>query len=53
MVKKIFFLDQLGALEAAHEDRLLDKQREYVALGQLLFMHKNPPQSSPSNGVRF
>ncbi|MBI81535.1 MAG: hypothetical protein CMD85_05930 [Gammaproteobacteria bacterium] len=35
-------LDQLGALEAAHEDRLLDKEREYIALGQLLFMHQNP-----------
>ena len=40
------FLDQLGALEAAHEDRLLDKQREYVALGQLLFMHQNPHKAA-------
>jgi len=40
------FLDQLGALEAAHEDRLLDKQREYVALSQLLFMHQNPHKAA-------
>ena len=40
------FLDQLGALEAAHEDRLLDKQREYVALGQLLFMFQNPHKAA-------
>tara|TARA_Y100000590_G_scaffold139674_1_gene160013 strand:+ start:31226 stop:32701 length:1476 start_codon:yes stop_codon:yes gene_type:complete len=40
------FLDQLGALEAAHEDKLLDKQREYVALGQLLFMHQNPHKAA-------
>ncbi len=39
-------LDQLGALEAAHEDRLLDKQREYVALSQLLFMHQNPHKAA-------
>ena len=39
-------LDQLAALEAAHEDRLLDKQREYVALGQLLFMHQNPHKAA-------
>ena len=39
-------LDQLGALEAAHEDRLLDKQREYIALGQLLFMHQNPHKAA-------
>ncbi len=39
-------LDQLGALEAAHEDRLLNKQREYVALGQLLFMHQNPHKAA-------
>ena len=39
-------LDQLGALEAAHEDRLLDKQREYVALSQLLFMHVNPHKAA-------
>ena len=40
------YLDQLGALEAAHEDRLLDKQREYIALGQLLFMHQNPHKAA-------
>jgi len=39
-------LDQLAALEAAHEDKLLDKQREYVALGQLLFMHQNPHKAA-------
>tara|TARA_B100001013_G_scaffold305686_1_gene208547 strand:+ start:3106 stop:4545 length:1440 start_codon:yes stop_codon:yes gene_type:complete len=39
-------LDQLGALEAAYEDKLLDKQREYVALGQLLFMHQNPHKAA-------
>ena len=47
------FLDQMGALEAAHEDRLLDKQREYMALGQLLFMHQNPHKAAKALNYGF
>ena len=46
-------LDQLGALEAAYEDKLLNKQREYVALGQLLFMHQNPHKAATALGYGF
>ena len=35
-------LDQMAALEAAYDDDLLDKEREFVALAQLLMMHQNP-----------
>ena len=35
-------LDQMGALEAAYDDELLDKEREFLALAQLLMMHQNP-----------
>ena len=34
-------MDQMSALEAAYDDELLDKQREFVALSQLLFMFQN------------
>ena len=39
-------LDQMGALEAAYDDRLLDKQREFTALSQLLFMFENPRKAA-------
>ncbi len=39
-------LDQMGALEAAYDDGLLDKQREFLALSQLLFMHENPRKAA-------
>jgi hypothetical protein len=39
-------MDQMGALEAAYDDRLLDKQREFTALSQLLFMFENPRKAA-------
>ena len=39
-------LDQMAALEAAYDDRLLDKQREFTALSQLLFMFENPRKAA-------
>ncbi len=39
-------LDQMGALEAAYDDRLLNKQREFTALSQLLFMFENPRKAA-------
>ena len=36
----------MGALEAAYDDRLLDKQREFTALSQLLFMFENPRKAA-------
>jgi len=39
-------LDQMGALEAAYNDRLLDKSREFTALSQLLFMFENPRKAA-------
>ena len=39
-------LDQMGALEAAYDDDLLDKEREFVALSQLLMMHQNPHKAA-------
>lgn len=39
-------LDQMGALEAAYDDGLLDKQREFTALSQLLFMFENPRKAA-------
>ena len=39
-------MDQMGALEAAYDDRLLDKQREFTALSQLLFMCENPRKAA-------
>ena len=39
-------MDQMSALEAAYEDGLLNKQREFVALSQLLFMHQNPHKAA-------
>lgn len=39
-------MDQMAALEAAYEDELLDKQREFVALSQLLFLHQNPHKAA-------
>ena len=35
-------MDQMGALAAAYDDGLLDKQREFTALSQLLFMFETP-----------
>ena len=45
-------MDQMSALEAAYDDELLDKQREFVALSQLLFMFQNPHKAAlvMSNG---
>jgi tetratricopeptide (TPR) repeat protein len=39
-------LDQMGALEAAYDDGLLDKQREFTALSQLLYMFDNPRKAA-------
>ena len=39
-------MDQMGALEAAYDDNLLDKQREFTALSQLLFMFENPRKAA-------
>ena len=39
-------MDQMGALEAAYDDKLLDKQREFLALSQLLFMFENPRKAA-------
>lgn len=39
-------MDQMGALEAAYDDGLLDKQREFTALSQLLFMFENPRKAA-------
>jgi len=39
-------MDQMSALESAYEDGLLNKQREFVALSQLLFMHQNPHKAA-------
>ena len=39
-------MDQMAALEAAYEDELLNKQREFVALSQLLFLHQNPHKAA-------
>ena len=39
-------IDQMGALEAAFNDGLLDKQREFTALSQLLYMNDNPRKAA-------
>jgi len=39
-------MDQMGALEAAYDDGLLNKQREFTALSQLLFMFENPRKAA-------